>query len=173
MSVDLNLWACSLCGEIKPPTGFYMRSPSSGGGRCSECKECSKKRSRETGRKRRARDPEGHLASYRKWAYGLTAAAFDALHRAQDGACAMCSEPFGDPRKAHVDHCHDTGEVRGLLCHGCNHVLGMANDRPEVLRAGIDYLAEPPAAAVLAGCPAYVSRYRRYQRLALFEEATS
>lgn len=41
---------------------------------------------------------------------------------------------------SHVDHCHATKAVRGILCTSCNWMLGDAKDRPEVLRAGAAYL---------------------------------
>lgn len=66
----------------------------------------------------------------------------------QNGACAMCLGPFENSRACSVDHCHATGAVRGLLCHQCNMVLGMARDRPDVLRAGMDYLADSPGSWV-------------------------
>lgn len=72
--------------------------------------------------------------------YGLTAAAFDAMLTGQSGRCAICrtEEPGG--RGWHVDHDHRTGNVRGLLCHGCNTGLGMFRDRPDALLAAVAYL---------------------------------
>jgi hypothetical protein len=48
------------------------------------------------------------------------------LHAVQGMACGICGTPIPPPpsRKAHVDHCHDTGKVRGILCRGCNLSLG-------------------------------------------------
>lgn len=67
--------------------------------------------------------------------YGLSVEAFDAMLIAQDGRCATCSVPFGPTRATfeHVDHCHATGRVRGLLCPACNKALGLARDNPTVL----------------------------------------
>ncbi len=77
--------------------------------------------------------------------YGLTTASYDALLEAQGGVCGMCKEPekllrYGKVQRLSVDHDHETGAVRGLLCVNCNKVLGHAHDRPEVLAAGIEYL---------------------------------
>jgi hypothetical protein len=62
---------------------------------------------------------------------------------AQDGACVICgtTEP-GDNwhRGLHIDHCHATGRVRGLLCQNCNQMLGKAHDDPAVLRKAAQYL---------------------------------
>lgn len=54
----------------------------------------------------------------------------------QDGRCKIC----GQLKKLNVDHDHATGEVRGLLCHGCNVGIGFFRDSPELLRSAIDYL---------------------------------
>ena len=62
----------------------------------------------------------------------------------QNNRCAICGtdDPNGKSHRGtwFVDHCHNTGAVRGLLCIRCNSVLGMARDRIEVLEAAITYL---------------------------------
>ena len=60
---------------------------------------------------------------------------FDALNAS--GVCHICGDPLTTP---HVDHCHTTGLVRGILCNNCNTGIGMFRDNPELLRAAIDYL---------------------------------
>lgn len=83
--------------------------------------------------------------------YGLTAKQFDDMVQAQGGRCAICrAEPDG---RLHVDHCHDTKVVRGLLCGFCNRMLGMAKDSPEVLRRAADYLAQHNIVGVYFGDP--------------------
>ena len=54
---------------------------------------------------------------------------------AQGGTCAVCSGPA-----QHVDHDHETGEVRGILCFNCNQALGNVRDNPDVLRGLARYL---------------------------------
>ena len=74
--------------------------------------------------------------------YALTAETFDALLAGQGGVCAICSgEATG--RGWHVDHCHDSGTVRGILCHQCNVGLGHFKDDPVRLAAAIAYLEAP------------------------------
>lgn len=77
--------------------------------------------------------------------YGLLAGEYKKLFDAQGGVCAICKEPRS--QRLSVDHDHKTGLVRGLLCRRCNNQLLAkgARDRPEVLRAGADYLENPPA----------------------------
>lgn len=81
----------------------------------------------------------GHRAAER---YPMTPEEFWAHVWSQDFACAICRAPF-DPdndTKMLVDHNHDTGEVRGILCGACNTGLGMLKDSPDVLEAALEYL---------------------------------
>lgn len=84
-----------------------------------------------------AKHPEA-TQIFRVRRHGLTQVQFDALMLAQCGKCAICTEPLEHP--CAIDHDHVTGEVRGLLCNHCNHVLGHAHDRPAVLLAAAEYL---------------------------------
>jgi hypothetical protein len=70
--------------------------------------------------------------------YGLTLDDFEALYVAQQGQCAICDKPLD----------HQTGEVRGLLCSGCNFAIGVFNDQPERLHKAANYLTNPPAKAL-------------------------
>lgn len=67
----------------------------------------------------------------------------------QGGVCAVCgSERHDDGTDLHVDHCHETGVIRGLLCRGCNIGLGCFKDSIESLRAAIAYLENPPGVEI-------------------------
>lgn len=61
-----------------------------------------------------------------------------AMQVAQGNRCKLCDEFMMEPM---VDHCHDTGRVRGILCRKCNVGLGMFNDDPEMLRKAIAYIS--------------------------------
>jgi hypothetical protein len=66
---------------------------------------------------------------------------FDELFSEQKGRCANCKTHQADLNKTlSVDHCHETGQVRGLLCQRCNAILGMAKDNIEILKNSIEYL---------------------------------
>jgi Recombination endonuclease VII len=109
-------------------------------------------------RERYAADPEyrkirsqqtrgNHLDRTRKWKMkklGSTVDLYDTLFEAQSGVCAICKRPETRKGTARlcVDHCHKTGEIRGLLCHRCNMVLGLVEDNCERLQAAIAYLLE-------------------------------
>lgn len=66
---------------------------------------------------------------------------FDALYDLHDGDCHICSDPLErDGKNTHVDHCHDSGRIRGLLCQRCNQGLGHFRDNPSLLEAAVKYL---------------------------------
>ena len=66
----------------------------------------------------------------------------DAMLSAQGGRCAICGTDEPGGRGWHLDHCHVTGRVRGILCHHCNIGLGNFKDNPEFMREAIKYLEE-------------------------------
>jgi hypothetical protein len=79
--------------------------------------------------------------------FGVTVEVYNEMLERQGHVCAICRNPEthtlkGVVRALAVDHCHETGRVRGLLCSLCNTMLGMADDDPQRLRAAIDYLEE-------------------------------
>ena len=83
----------------------------------------------------------GRIRKYNlKRKYGLTLVVFEEMLAAQGGACALCGESPHADHPLHVDHDHDTGVIRGLLCGHCNRMLGCAKDNPVTLRAAADYL---------------------------------
>ncbi|WP_063803523.1 endonuclease VII domain-containing protein [Streptomyces silvensis] len=78
--------------------------------------------------------------------YGLTPEAFEQMAEAQGNACAICR----DPGELHVDHSHDKGHVRGLLCNNCNNGLGRFRDNPDFLLRAADYAKATADAAWVA-----------------------
>jgi Recombination endonuclease VII len=91
----------------------------------------------------RTKDPMFDRKGSLKSCYGLTLEQYDAMVAAQEGRCAVCgTDTPGNARQKHwrIDHCHDNGHVRGLLCHACNTGLGSFKDDPDLLRAAIAYL---------------------------------
>jgi hypothetical protein len=64
--------------------------------------------------------------------YGITAEEYATMLNAQGGGCKLCFRAPGS-RPLHVDHCHTTGVVRGLLCHQCNWYLGTVDKDPGIL----------------------------------------
>lgn len=82
--------------------------------------------------------------------YGITADEFWQIYEYQGGTCYICRRATGLRKRLSVDHCHKTGQVRGLLCGPCNRdVLGHLRDEPEAFLRGFDYLVSPPAIKVI------------------------
>lgn len=81
------------------------------------------------------------LGLAREKRYGLTQGEFDALLFSQGYKCAACGEDKATAKQDwHLDHCHSTKKVRGILCPHCNVAIGYAKDSPEKLRRMADYL---------------------------------
>jgi hypothetical protein len=111
--------------------------------------------SRERMRVWRAKNPELAKASNKKWrgknpnhlkdyllskTYGITLKERDALFQRQDSKCAICRSATTAGNGWHVDHCHKTKRVRGILCNHCNLTLGHAKENPDILVAAARYL---------------------------------
>jgi hypothetical protein len=71
--------------------------------------------------------------------YGMSPSDYLAMLSRQNYRCAICGEARGK-RALHVDHCHESGKVRGLVCHGCNIAIGMIKEDAETARAIGAYL---------------------------------
>lgn len=74
--------------------------------------------------------------------FGINIDIYNEMLKAQNGQCAICGSKFADKagRMLHVDHCHKTGKVRGLLCTNCNTGLGKFKDDPSLMLKAIAYL---------------------------------
>jgi len=102
---------------------------------------------RAMGRKKwKERSPERkekYRWSYIMRNYGLEKEDFESMLEGQQNKCAICEFEFHDESKStrpHIDHCHDSGDVRGLLCNNCNTGLGQFKDDPALLSSAIEYL---------------------------------
>lgn len=80
--------------------------------------------------------------SHIKNTYGITVEEYEQMLAAQNNRCAICKtdKPSGPGKKLFVDHDHETGTVRGLLCCKCNFMIGHAVDGIPTLRAAVRYL---------------------------------
>jgi hypothetical protein len=106
---------------------------------------------REYQRKRRISQPDWEYTRSLKKNYGLTLDEFKAMLHSQGNACAICKEAFEHEfwrkpnrmrRRGVVDHCHETGVVRGVLCNLCNVTLGSSRDDSQILRLAALYLEQ-------------------------------
>jgi hypothetical protein len=76
-----------------------------------------------------------------KYNYGITLEEYNNKLKEQDNLCAICKlDKPGGNGDFYVDHNHITGQVRGLLCHWCNFMIGQSKENLDTLQAGIDYL---------------------------------
>lgn len=131
---------CGACRKTLLITEFH-KDASKRDGLHHNCKPCAKelRRRRESNPAARAIKAEKRRAWGLSNYYGLTSAEYLEMYDAQDGKCAICGYSQ-DGKWLAVDHCHETGAVRGLLCNDCNLMLGNSGDRPDVLESGAEYL---------------------------------
>jgi len=137
---------CSVCKKNKDVSQFYTRwLLSKSITYTSACKDCTKKRNRDAYKikDRGSQTRSGHLQR----AYGLSEEEYNRLYMMQSGVCAICGKPetsvnkkTGQVYNLSVDHNHQTGAVRGLLCYSCNLSLGHFKDDISKLLAAIEYL---------------------------------
>lgn len=75
-----------------------------------------------------------------KTKYNLSVEAVNAIIQTQNYKCAICQDYINEATRPHVDHCHSTGKIRGILCFNCNVGLGYFKDKIKVLQQAIKYL---------------------------------
>lgn len=93
---------------------------------------------------RREKNPETFRDYWYKKKYGMTRKDVVDMLDSQGNACAVCRCGITEDSK-HVDHCHVTGHVRGLLCAGCNTAIGKLGDNVEGLKRALSYLEKEPS----------------------------
>lgn len=127
------------CFGCKDRKDFKDFSKDSGSldGRFSTCKECQSIRSKEM-------TPEYRRSKQLKMLYGITQEHYESLLERQGFRCAICGakEAGGPTSSFKIDHCHDSGHVRGLLCNKCNLGIGHLQDDIAILHKAIEYLNE-------------------------------
>lgn len=136
---------CTRCGETKPMAEFRIADAAD-----YMCKVCNRKAASAW----RKQNPGRNAAACREWYYrnqrrvrdftlqknyGMTIDEYESMAERQNGVCAIC---LGQSKDGilRVDHDHQTGVVRGLLCDTCNRSLGLLGDSSEILRKAADYL---------------------------------
>lgn len=133
---------CSSCEQEKPPTEFY-KNRSRPDGLQNYCKLCSTAAYRKSLEKHRPARTESRKKFDRnrnlKRLYGITLEEYELMLFDQNGRCALCFESLNE-KVAHVDHDHDTGVIRAILCGTCNSGLGMFHHSTEKLLRAISYL---------------------------------
>ena len=116
---------CPDCGETKPRSAYYKEKARRDGlqGYCKSCRDVQIRRN-DLRRK-----------------YGITEDDYDEMYRAQRGCCSICGAHQSTlNRRLSVDHDHDSGDVRALLCGHCNRGIGLLGDDPKTVQRAADYL---------------------------------
>ncbi len=137
---DVDCWRpgerrCARCHNWKPFVEFCVNRSKTNGVHMY-CRSCSVA----------DRNPKPlRRKYYLKGKYRLSLEQFEHLYLSQKGLCAICNREILIDRDehgmcVHIDHCHETGVIRGLLCSKCNIGIGHFVNSPELLRKAAEYL---------------------------------
>lgn len=123
---------CTECDLEKPSSEYTLerdKRATNGISQRSKCRSCNEKRK---------------YKAFIKRTYGITWGDYEEMFDKQKGCCAICKSKVSSRRteRLYVDHCHNSLEVRGLLCGNCNNGLGQFKDSPRLLQRAIDYLSD-------------------------------
>ena len=137
--------SCRACNKIKSLEEFHKNQNIDG--RFNTCKQCQYNRLQEF-----RKDPQ-HKERFKRYSkdncmyrrYGITLDQYEAMVIKQKNRCLICNnQPINDGARQnsslHIDHCHITKKVRGLLCHLCNRGIGLFREKIELLEKAIKYL---------------------------------
>lgn len=134
---------CKKCGLTKPLDQFGC-ARGNRDRKMGSCKVCKKKandlwkqNNPEAGKLNQRKHAQRRKESRYLKLYGMTLKEFETRKNEQHGRCAICGK---QPTRWYVDHCHETGTVRALLCLKCNTMLGLAGDDTNVLENAVRYL---------------------------------
>lgn len=134
-------YRCCICKEFKPKERFTIdkKRPGDVGSMCRECK------SLHIDKPYTKRTTEIRAIKFKMRRYGITEEEYRALYTHQSGVCAVCKRAEtmvikGSVCTLAVDHDHETGTVRGLLCRKCNQAIGLFKENVEWMEIAIAYL---------------------------------
>lgn len=151
------LRVCRVCGleaHTEKDLALFKNAKNRPYGKSTICTECDKERTRTWRTKNKESHNEYTQAYYEankdkirsgnyERKYGITLEEYNEMLEAQNNCCKICNKHEDTFNKQlFVDHCHTTGEVRGLLCHNCNSLLGLAYDDRNILQKAIEYLGD-------------------------------
>ena len=130
---------CSRCKEEKPVEAFSKLKQAKDGLRHA-CRECLSKDYYDNLESRRATIRNSTL----KYRYGITQEEYEEIFNKQEGRCSICDKTSNRylTNNLDIDHDHNTGKVRGLLCNNCNRGIGHLQEDVNILRKAIEYLKE-------------------------------
>jgi len=119
---------CRSCGVEKPLSEYRLTKAGNHRTQCNKCDNVAAVDSR-----------------YRRF-YGIERDDWNQMFAEQEGCCAICGKHQSEQKKRlEVDHCHETGHVRALLCTNCNTALGKFYDNEDLLYRAADYIRSTKA----------------------------
>jgi hypothetical protein len=132
---------CSACNEIKDFEEF-SRNKSRRYGRNCVCKKCINEnesyKEKKSKYNKSAKGQTSYFKSHLKKKFQMTIEQKLQMFNNQNGLCEMCDRPFKDLKSACVDHNHETGQKRGLLCKPCNTFLGIIKEDSTKIKTYIE-----------------------------------
>lgn len=155
--------SCACCGKLLPFSSFeWQKNRPNPRKTCKKCRYENRdmEKERVVRRERQKIWYRNNVAKANLWreknvdrlkdwnlrkTYGININQYVSMLDSQDRKCAICATPFSDltQKQVHVDHCHETSRVRGILCSACNLMLGKARDNVDILKSAIEYLTKP------------------------------
>ena len=146
--MEQQVKVCTTCRECKPLSEFWQKAETKKDGTRSyrpSCKECEIKKKLQKYHEGGGKE-EQKKRSFRALmrSYGISEEIYEQERIKQNYKCLLCGADEKDQHhgRLFVDHCHNTGKYRGLLCGVCNTGLGAFKDNVEVMQKAIEYLNE-------------------------------
>ena len=136
---------CNKCNKSRL-LAEYGKNCKSKDSRRSECNTCRRDYYQANKEKIKARTKKAYTPEYGrqqklKKNYGISIEDYNKMFSDQDGKCKICLTHQSKFKKPlFVDHCHRTGDVRGLLCHNCNIGISNFKDNLELFKSAMSYL---------------------------------
>jgi hypothetical protein len=139
---------CKICKILKTKEDYYPCKEYYSKFR-PECKECGKRQAIENNKKFPKSSKKNRIDKYKRY-YDISIEDYDKMFEKQKGVCKICGLPQKiQTRKdgkiiknLHVDHCHISKKVRGLLCHNCNFAIGYFKESEKNLINALKYIAD-------------------------------
>jgi len=139
---NLNMKTCNKCNIEKPFNKFDKTPAGNLRNTCESCRwEYKKSLPSYIDKKNKVRLGNKNRQYNLKKSYDMSLEEYDQILKKQNNKCAICEKENSHKNKfLFVDHDHESNQVRGLLCHACNILIGNAKDSPQVLERAIAYL---------------------------------
>ena len=144
---------CPKC-KVKRTLDNFTKNKSTKDGLSSWCRQCNRnaqlqwqmnggsKKKKVYADAAHLKDPSKRKAKALRQNYGISLEEYNAMWEKQDEACAICKLKETAGKGFHMDHDHQTGKIRGILCHSCNLMLGNAKDNISTMKSAISYLGK-------------------------------